>query len=69
MNLYDVAVNERVFKVGVTAHGLEKTLEYACFGPATVMPELAIPVELGCRPLAREVSDDFVFLAVDRACL
>ena len=40
MNLNDGAVYECVFKVGVTAHGFEKTLEYTRLGPATKATEL-----------------------------
>ncbi|MET4104340.1 hypothetical protein ABIE58_003791 [Roseovarius sp. MBR-78] len=52
MSLNDGAVDERVFKVGVTAHGIEKPLEYTRLGPPAEPSELAVPVPESGRQIA-----------------
>ena len=52
MNLDDCPVNEGIFEVGVTTHGVEKTFEYTRLGPATEPPELAVPVAKTGRQVA-----------------
>ena len=52
VNLNDGAVDERIFKVELVTHRVEKTFKYACLGPAAETSELAVPLPETRRQVA-----------------